>query len=39
MLEAVSFLLKKNADPHIMDLSGDDACDKAKRNGIALLIP
>lgn len=39
MIEAVNFLLKKGADPHIMDLAGEDACDKAKKNGIALLIP
>jgi ankyrin repeat protein len=36
--EAVAFLLKKGADPHIMDLSGEDACDKAKHNGIALKL-
>ena len=29
---AVEFLLKKGANPHIMDLSGEDACDKAKKN-------
>ena len=28
--EAVKFLLSKGANPHIMDLDGQDACDKAK---------
>ena len=31
--EAVEFLLFKGANPHIMDLKGEDACDKAKANG------
>lgn len=34
--EAVQFLLKKGANPHIMDLNDEDACDKAKRVGMAL---
>jgi ankyrin repeat protein len=37
--EAVEFLLFKGANPHIMDLKGEDACDKAKANGMAQLIP
>ena len=32
---AIKFLLKKGAEVHVMDLSGEDACDKAKRHGIA----
>lgn len=32
---AIRFLLKKGAEVHIMDLTGEDACDKAKRFGIA----
>ena len=32
LVEAVSFLLNAGANPHIMDLSGQDACDKAKEN-------
>jgi len=32
LTDAVNFLLKKGANPHIMDLSGEDACDKAKKN-------
>ena len=31
---AVKFLLQKGAEVHIMDLTGEDACDKAKRFGI-----
>lgn len=30
--DAVNYLLKKGANPHIMDLSLEDACDKAKKN-------
>lgn len=33
MIEAVRFLLRKGANPHIMDLSGQDACDMAKKQG------
>ena len=29
--EAVDFLLKKGANRHIMDLTGSDACDMAKK--------
>jgi hypothetical protein len=36
VLDAVAYLLKKGANPHICDLYGEDACDKAKKNGIAL---
>ena len=32
LVEAVNFLIKKGANPHIMDLAGEDACDKAKKN-------
>ena len=32
---AVKFLLSKGADPHIMDLKGEDSCDKAIANGMA----
>lgn len=32
--EAVNFLLRKGANPHIMDLEAKDACDKAKENGL-----
>lgn len=39
MIEGIAFLLKKGADPHIMDLNDEDACDKAKKNGVAILIP
>ena len=37
--EAVKFLLSKGANPHIMDLDGQDACDKAKMNNMAVEIP
>lgn len=37
--EAVEFLLFRGANPHIMDLNGEDACDKAKANGMAREIP
>lgn len=37
--EAVEFLIFKGANPHIMDLNGEDACDKAKFNGMAQRIP
>jgi ankyrin repeat protein len=36
LVDAVLFLLKKGADPHIMDLAGEDACDKAKKTQISL---
>jgi hypothetical protein len=39
MIDAIAFLLKKGADPHIMDLNNEDACDKAKKNGVAIIIP
>jgi len=39
LVEAVKFLLSKGANPHIMDLEGNDVCDKAKNNGLALVIP
>ena len=35
LLPAIKFLLEQGADPHIMDLTGEDACDKAKRNNLA----
>ena len=38
MKDVVAFLLKKGANPHIMDLGDEDACDKAKKNGMALVI-
>ena len=31
LIEAVHYLIKKNANPHIMDFAGEDACDKAKK--------
>mgnify|MGYP001043461799 CR=1 FL=1 len=31
---AVKFLLSKGADPHVMDLKGEDSCDKAIMNGM-----
>lgn len=37
--EPVKFLLFKGANPHIMDLTGEDACDKAKRFGLAKDFP
>ena len=39
LIEAVDFLISKEADPHIMDLQGEDACDKAKKNSLALQFP
>ena len=39
MIDAIAFLLKKGADPHITDMAGEDACDKAKKNGVAVLLP
>lgn len=35
MEEAVDFLLGKGANPHIMDLNGQDSCDMAKKLGLA----
>jgi hypothetical protein len=32
--QAVKFLLEKGAETHIMDLSGEDACDKAIKFGL-----
>ena len=37
--EAVEFLIYQGADPHIMDLQGQDACDKAKKSGMAMHFP
>jgi len=37
--ESVKFLLSKNAERHLMDLNGEDACDKAKKNGLADTFP
>ena len=36
---AIEFLLDHDADPHIMDLAGRDACDHAKRMGLASSYP
>lgn len=36
LTEAVQFLFKKGACPHIVDFNKEDACDKAKKNGMAL---
>lgn len=36
ILDAVAFLLKRGANPHISDFNDEDACDKAKKNGTAL---
>ena len=36
---AIQFLLDLGADPHIMDLAGLDACDHAKKWGIASDYP
>jgi ankyrin repeat protein len=33
-IPAIKFLLQKGANLHIMDLNGEDACDKAKKNGL-----
>lgn len=38
-IEAVKFLLSKNAERHLMDLNGEDACDKAKKNGLGDMFP
>ena len=35
LVEAVDYLLYKGANPHILDLSEKDCCDKAKDNGLA----
>ena len=37
LTEPVGFLLKKGANPHILDMSEMDCCDKAKVNGMAML--
>ena len=37
--QSVKFLLAQGANPHIMDMQGDDCCDKAKRNGLVNEIP
>lgn len=39
LIESVRFLLFKNANKHIMDLTGEDACDKAQRLGLAIEFP
>lgn len=39
LTDSVRFLLYKNANKHIMDLSGEDACDKAQRNGLSIEFP
>jgi|TARA_B110000285_G_scaffold227264_1_gene288282 ankyrin repeat protein len=36
---AVKLLLQKGAHPHIMDLNGEDACDKAQKNGMIKDFP
>jgi hypothetical protein len=36
MHDAVEYLLRKEANPHIMDFNNEDACDKAKRSGFAI---
>ena len=36
---AIEFLLDQGADPHIMDLAGLDACDHARKWGIASDYP
>lgn len=38
ILEAVNYLLKKGANPHIADFANEDACDKAKKNGLSLKV-
>lgn len=38
LYEQIHFLIKKGANPHIMDLNGEDACDKAKKSGFAVLL-
>ena len=38
-IPAVKLLLKKGASMHIMDLNGEDACDKAFRNGLVREFP
>lgn len=38
-LQAIKFLLDNNANPHIMDLSGEDACDKASFLGLQKDYP
>lgn len=37
--ESIHFILKKGANPHIMDLNNEDCCDKAKKSGLAILVP
>jgi hypothetical protein len=34
-VQAIEFLLDQGADPHIEDLAGMDACDHAKKYGLA----
>ncbi len=37
-IEAIGFLIKKGANPHILDLGNEDCCDKAKSNGVAMAF-
>ena len=37
--ESVRYLLFKGANKHIMDLTGEDACDKAQRLGLSIEFP
>lgn len=37
--KSIKFLLDKSANPHVMDFNGLDACDKAKKNGLAERYP
>lgn len=39
LVDAVRFLLDEGASPHIMDLSGEDACDKARDNQSLCTLP
>ena len=34
LIKSVRFLLQKGARLHIMDLTGEDACEKAQKNGL-----
>lgn len=38
-LDAVKFLLDHSANPHIMDLTGQDVCDKASQLGLSHKFP
>lgn len=37
--DSVKFLLFKGANKHIMDLTGEDSCDKAQRLGLSIDFP